>query len=51
VVIGREFGQQMQAMFNKDLAASDAILLEQWENRSLILKIKEWFSGFIQYWL
>ena len=51
VVIGREFGQQMQAMFNKDLAASDAILLEQWNRRSLILRIKEWFSGFIQHWL
>ncbi|MDZ4254194.1 MAG: cardiolipin synthase [Sulfuritalea sp.] len=51
VVIGREFGQQMQAMFNKDLAASDAILLEQWNRRSLVLRLKEWFSGFIQYWL
>lgn len=51
VVIGREFGGQMQAMFNKDLAASNAILREQWEQRSLMSRIKEWFSGFIQRWL
>lgn len=51
VVIGREFGLQMQNMFKKDLAASDAILLEQWEQRSLMFRIKEWMSGFIQYWL
>ena len=48
VVIGREFAQQMQAMFKKDLDASEAILLEQWEQRSLMFRIKEWFSGFIQ---
>ena len=51
VVIGREFAGQMQAMFNKDLAASDAILREQWEQRPLLMRVKEWFSGFIQRWL
>jgi cardiolipin synthase len=48
VVIGREFAGQMQAMFNKDLAASDAILLEQWERRSLLLRIKEWFARLVE---
>lgn len=47
VIIGREFGQQMQAMFKKDLDASDAILLEQWENRSVVVRIKEWFGRLI----
>ena len=51
VVIGREFGAQMQAMFKADIAASDAILLEQWEKRSLMFRLKEWLSGFIQHWL
>jgi cardiolipin synthase len=48
VVIGREFGGQMRAMFDKDLAASDAILREQWEQRSLLLRVKEWFSRLIE---
>ena len=42
VVLGRDFAQQMQAMFKADLDASDAIELEQWERRSLLLRIKEW---------
>jgi len=42
VVLGREFAGQMQAMFAKDLEASDAIDLESWKNRSPILRLKEW---------
>jgi two-component system, chemotaxis family, CheB/CheR fusion protein len=41
VVLGAEFGSQVQAMFDKDLAASDPITLEQWQRRSLDLRIKE----------
>jgi cardiolipin synthase len=48
VVIGREFGGQMRAMFDKDLAASDAILREQWEQRPLLMRVKEWFSQLIE---
>ena len=33
VVLGAEFGHQVQAMFDKDLAASDAITLERWQSR------------------
>src|SRR4026207_1903117 len=33
VVLGREFAQQMQAMFDADLAVSDAIDPERWERR------------------
>ncbi|MFZ2855249.1 MAG: phospholipase D-like domain-containing protein [Rhodocyclaceae bacterium] len=48
VVIGRAFGQQMQAMFAKDLDASEAIDLESWEGRSLMLRLKEWGSRLLQ---
>lgn len=48
VVIGREFGAQMQAMFKKDLDASQAILLEDWERRSPLMRIKEWFARLIE---
>jgi cardiolipin synthase len=51
VVLGPEFGKQMQAMFDKDLVASDAITLEQWRHRSLDLRLKEWFARVWEYWL
>lgn len=41
VVLGREFAQQMQAMFAKDLEASQAIDLESWQRRSPMLRIRE----------
>jgi cardiolipin synthase len=44
VVIGRDFGQKMQAMFAKDLAASEAIDLQRWEARPLRFRIKEWMA-------
>jgi cardiolipin synthase len=51
VVLGPEFGNQVQAMFAKDLAASDAITLEQWQQRALHLRLKEWFARVWEYWL
>ncbi len=42
VVIGREFGDRMRAAFAADMAASEAIDLARWEQRSLLLRIKEW---------
>jgi cardiolipin synthase A/B len=51
VVLGVEFGSQVQAMFNKDIAASDAITLEQWQRRPLQLHLKEWFARTWEYWL
>jgi len=44
VILGREFGQKMQAMFTKDLAASEAILAESWERRPLPFRFKEWMA-------
>ncbi len=51
VVLGAEFGSQVQAMFARDLAASDAITLEQWQQRSLDLRVKELFARAWEYWL
>ncbi len=51
VVLGSEFGSQVQAMFARDLAASDAITLERWQQRSLDLRIKELFARAWEYWL
>jgi len=41
VVLGRDFARQMQAMFNKDLEASQTIDRESWHRRSLLLRVKE----------
>jgi cardiolipin synthase len=51
VVLGADFGKQVQTMFDKDLAASDRITLEQWERRPLDMRLKEWFARIWEYWL
>lgn len=51
VVLGSEFGAQVQAMFAKDLAASDEIVLEAWERRPLGPRLKEIFGRVWAYWL
>ncbi len=51
VVLGVAFGKQVQAMFEKDLAASDAITLEQWERRPLHFRMKESLARVWEYWL
>lgn len=51
VVLGAEFGSQVQVMFSKDLAASDMITLEQWQRRPLQLHLKELFARVWEYWL
>ncbi|MBC7735573.1 MAG: cardiolipin synthase [Bacteriovorax sp.] len=51
VVLGAGFGRQVQAMFDKDLAASDAITLHEWNRRTLDLRVKELFARAWAYWL
>jgi len=51
VVLGTGFGDQMRAAFAGDVAQSEQITLEQWRQRSFVLRIKEWFARLWQYWL
>nr|WP_315205577.1 cardiolipin synthase [uncultured Albidiferax sp.] len=51
VVLGADFGSQVQAMFDKDLAASEQVLLADWERRAIDLRLKEWFARAWEYWL
>lgn len=51
VMLGADFGQQVQAMFERDLAESDAIELDAWERRSPTLRVQEWFGRLWEYWL
>jgi len=48
VILGREFAQKMQSMFDKDLEASQAIDLESWERRPLQFRFKEWGARLLQ---
>ncbi len=50
-IIGRDFARQMDAMFARDLAESDAIVLERWDRRSPLLRLKEWAARLAEYWL
>ncbi len=51
VVLGEGFGQQVQAMFDKDLADSQTITLEAWLRRGLDVRVKETFARVWEYWL
>ena len=50
-ILDRNFTQQMDSMFAKDLAQSDNIELAAWERRSLLLRLKEWVAQLVEYWL
>nr|WP_296672827.1 cardiolipin synthase [Sulfuricaulis sp.] len=50
-ILGRDFARQMDAMFTRDLAESNAIDLDRWKERSLMLRLKEWLARFAEYWL
>jgi cardiolipin synthase len=51
VVLGQEFGAQMQAMFDADLAASDLVTLAAWEDRGLGDRARELAAWMWEYWL
>ena len=51
VVLGTEFGAELQAMFARDLANSNAITLAQWERRPLHFRLQELFASTWSYWL
>lgn len=51
VVLGADFGAELQKMFDRDLANSNAITLAQWERRPLHFRLKELFARTWSYWL
>jgi cardiolipin synthase len=51
VLLGQEFGAQMQAMFEKDIASSRLITLEAWRKRSLAARIMEQAARVWSRWL
>jgi cardiolipin synthase len=51
VILGDEFGARMEALFQKDLAASRRVTLEEWETRPFIHRVKETMGRIAEYWL
>jgi cardiolipin synthase len=51
VILGPEFGGQMRSTFQRDLAASNPITLEQWQRRPLDQRLKETLGRLWEYWL
>lgn len=51
VILGQDFGAQMQAMFEKDLESSKLVTLEAWRKRSIVARIKERVARLWTRWL
>jgi cardiolipin synthase len=51
VMLGQDFGAQMQAMFEKDLDSSKLVTLEAWRSRSIGTRIKEMAARLWARWL
>lgn len=51
VILGEEFGAQMQALFREDVAASRRIDPRQWERRPISDRLMEAFSRLFERWL
>jgi cardiolipin synthase len=51
VMLGQDFGAQMQALFEKDLASSKLVTLEAWRSRSIVARIKERAARLWAHWL
>lgn len=50
LVLGEDFGAHMARMFERDLAASREVTLEQWRQRPLAQRLKEFASALFERW-
>jgi len=51
VVLSADFAAQMKAVFERDVAVSDAITLQAWEHRPIGSRLKEGLARMWEYWL
>lgn len=51
IVLGDDFGQQMQVLFARDQAVSQRIDAAQWAHRSLGQRLKQGFARLVERWL
>ena len=51
VVLNRDFAAEMEKTFTKDIVESHQIKVEEWKERPLFWKIREWFAHLFIRWL
>lgn len=51
VLLGRDFADSMQAMFERDLEESNQISLKEWKKRSPDNHLKEWSANLLKHLL
>ena len=51
VILGHDFGNRMRAMFEDDLQASKLITPEAWDDRSLLMRLREFGASLWARWL
>lgn len=51
VVLGTEFAQRMEMLFQRDLRESVEVTAEQWSRRGLGSRLREWAVRLFGYWL
>ncbi|MGC2062100.1 MAG: cardiolipin synthase [Thermodesulfovibrionales bacterium] len=51
VILNHEFAVEMEKMFVGDLTDSRQILWDEWKNRPLLPRIREWFVNLFSRWL
>ena len=51
VVLGFDFAGQMQAMFERDIAQSKRVTLQEWRHRPIRDRVMEWAGRLWEYWM
>jgi cardiolipin synthase A/B len=51
IILGGHFAEEMEIMFQRDLAESKPILLESWEQRPASERLKEWATRLLRFFL
>jgi len=51
IILSREFAAEMESMFAKDLVNSIQIDGDEWDNRPLLPRMREWFVSLFARWL
>jgi cardiolipin synthase len=51
IILGEEFGRDMENAFAEDLRDSNEIVPEKWDQRPASYHLKEWFARSMGYWL
>ncbi|MGA2332795.1 MAG: cardiolipin synthase [Syntrophales bacterium] len=51
IVLSREFAAEMEKTFAKDLVESHQIKWEEWKERPLFSKMREWFAHLFDHWM